>query len=95
MSENGITRDELARNSRKAVLVDVRSADEFAAGSVPGATNVLPDALGSLTVPEGALVVTICNHGGSRSQGAAKSLRERGVDAKYLEGGVKGPKAGH
>jgi rhodanese-related sulfurtransferase len=37
----------------------------------------------------------VCNHGGSRSQGAAKTLRDRGVDARFLVGGVKGARAGH
>ena len=94
---SGITREELAElpKDRTVVLLDVRSAEEFADGSVPGAKNVLPDRLQDEKFARDALVVTVCNHGGGRSQGAAKQLRERGVDAKYLVGGVKGPKAGH
>ena len=94
---SGITREELAQlpKDRTVVLLDVRSAEEFAEGSIPGARNVLPDRLGNEVVPANALVVTVCNHGGPRSQGAAKSLRERGIDAKFLVGGVKGPRAGH
>jgi rhodanese-related sulfurtransferase len=94
---SGITREELAQlpKDRTVVLLDVRSAEEFAEGSIPGARNVAPDRLRDEVVPHGALVVTVCNHGGGRSQGAAKQLRERGVDAKYLIGGVKGPKPGH
>jgi rhodanese-related sulfurtransferase len=94
---SGITRDELAQlpKDRTVVLLDVRSAEEFAEGSIPGARNVPPDQLQDEIVPRDALVVTVCNHGGSRSQGAAKTLRDRGVDARFLVGGVKGPRAGH
>ena len=94
---SGITRDELAQlpKDHTVLLLDVRSAEEFAEGSIPGARNVPPDRLQDEKFPPGALVVAVCNHGGGRSQGAAKSLRERGVDARYLVGGVKGPKAGH
>ena len=91
---SGITREEIPKD-RTVVLLDVRSPEEFAQGSIPGARNVLPDRLQDEVVPSGALVVTVCNHGGSRSQGAARSLRERGVDARFLVGGVKGPRAGH
>jgi len=94
---SGITREELAQlpKDRTVVLLDVRSAEEFAEGSIPGARNVLPDRLQDEVLPRDALVVTVCNHGGPRSQGAAKSLGERGVDARFLVGGVKGPRAGH
>lgn len=83
---------------RTVVLLDVRSPQEFAAGSVPGARNVPPSALAdeARALPADALVVTVCNHGGSRSQGAAQALREHGVaSATHLVGGVHGPKPGH
>ena len=94
---SGITREELAQlpKDRNVILLDVRSAEEFAEGSIPGTRNVPPDRLDDEVVPRDALVVTVCNHGGPRSQGAAKSLRERGIDAMFLVGGVKGPKRGH
>ena len=94
---SAITREELAQlpKDRTVVLLDVRSAEEFAEGSIPGAKNVLPARLQEEIIPRDALVVTVCNHGGPRSQGAAKALRERGIDARFLAGGVKGPRAGH
>jgi rhodanese-related sulfurtransferase len=94
---SGITREQLSEltSDRNVVLLDVRSPEEFAEGTVPGAKNVLPDRLADESIPRDALVVTVCNHGGPRSQGAANALRERGIDARFLVGGVKGPRAGH
>jgi adenylyltransferase/sulfurtransferase len=92
---SGITREELAQLQRTVVLLDVRAPEEFREGSIPGAKNVIPDRLQHEVVPPNALVVTVCNHGGSRSQGAAETLRERGIDARFLVGGVKGPRPGH
>ena len=94
---SAITREQLAEvpKDRPVLLLDVRSPEEFAEGSIPGAKNVLPERLEAEIIPRDALVVTVCNHGGSRSQGAAKALRERGIDARFLAGGVKGPRAGH
>jgi sulfur-carrier protein adenylyltransferase/sulfurtransferase len=100
-SATGITREELAAlvaAGRSVALLDVRSADEFATGSVAGARNVLPEQLAQEVagLPEGTLVVTVCNHGGSRSRGAARTLREGGLaDATHLVGGAKGLEPGH
>jgi rhodanese-related sulfurtransferase len=41
-------------------------------------------------LPAGASVVVHCVHGRQVSQGAAAMLRERGLDARYLEGGIAG-----
>lgn len=69
-------------------LVDVREADEYAAGHVPGAINVplssLEEHLDEL--PEGSFNV-ICQLGG-RSARAVKALEERGYDATNVEGGT-------
>ncbi len=95
---NGISRDALAAmtaTGRTVVVLDVRSPEEFGQGTVDGALNVPADLVADAQLPPGATVVTVCNHGGSRSRGAAEILRARGIDATYLLGGVKGPKAGH
>lgn len=69
-------------------LVDVREADEYAAGHVPGAVNIplssLDEHLDEL--PEGTFNV-ICQLGG-RSAKAVKALEERGFDAINVEGGT-------
>ncbi len=73
-------------------VIDVRSAEEFAATHVPGAINVPLEQLlaGQLPdLPRNAEVVTVCNRGGSRSQGAAERLRALGwSSARALCGGV-------
>lgn len=89
--------DAVASIGAAVALLDVRTPEEFATGSVPGARNVPVEQLADeiARFPEGALIVTICNHGGQRSQGAARSLRDRGLDATHLVGGAKGLRPGH
>ena len=45
-----------------AVIVDLRSPDEFAAGHVEGAINIPLDALAERAseLPQGAVIVTVC-----------------------------------
>ncbi|MEQ1505911.1 MAG: rhodanese-like domain-containing protein [Myxococcota bacterium] len=85
--------DRLAASGRTVELVDVRSPSEFAAGSVPGARSIPADAVveALATLARDRVVVAVCNHGGSRSQGAAAALRAAGfADAGHLVGGVHG-----
>ncbi|MGH8635056.1 MAG: chromate resistance protein ChrB domain-containing protein [Burkholderiales bacterium] len=75
------------------LLIDVRrtpafrAAPDMAAGALrrePGAVAAWAKAL-----PRAASVVTYCVHGHEVSQGAAKALRELGMAACYLEGGLE------
>jgi rhodanese-related sulfurtransferase len=92
----GYTRAEIEAmraSGRTVVLFDVRSAEEFAKGTALDARHLPADqldgALGSL--PREAVLVTVCNHGGHRSQGAAQKLRDAGfAEARHLVGGVAG-----
>ncbi|MCU1542633.1 MAG: putative pyridine nucleotide-disulfide oxidoreductase (putative oxidase) [Microbacteriaceae bacterium] len=70
-----------------ATLVDVRSATEFAAGSIPGAVNVPLDALRARhdELPAGALIVH-CQVG-QRGHTAARLLTQLGHDVANLDGG--------
>ncbi len=72
-----------------ALLVDVRTPDEFARGSVPGACNIPLD-----TLPEKISlfdrardIITICHHG-RRSLQAAEFLCAQGFCAKSMSGGM-------
>ena len=75
------------------IVIDVRRGAAFAASAelVAGALRRDPPALpawaGSL--PKAGKVVVYCVHGHEVSQGAAKALNERGIEAQYLEGGLE------
>ena len=71
-----------------AVILDVRSSEEFAAGHLPNARNVPVDQLPARLAEVGrGPVVCVCTHGGKRSQGAAATLAKAGIDAAWLVGG--------
>jgi rhodanese-related sulfurtransferase len=73
-------------------LVDVRTDADFAADPflVPGAVRrAALDASDWATEFRGRAAVAICRHGHSLSQGAAAWLRQAGVAAEVLEGGIE------
>jgi NADPH-dependent 2,4-dienoyl-CoA reductase/sulfur reductase-like enzyme/rhodanese-related sulfurtransferase len=75
--------------ARGYALIDVRTADEFDRGHIPGALNIpldeLRDRLDEL--PSDHVIVT-CQVG-VRGHTATLLLGERGVDAKNLDGGLQ------
>jgi len=80
--------DELARG---AMLVDVRTAGENAAGSIPGAVNIpvddLRDHLGTQPADfAGRRVIVHCQVG-QRGHTATQILRAHGIDVANLDGG--------
>lgn len=62
-----------------AVLLDVRSPQEFRAGRAPGAKNIPVDQLADRVgeIPVGSTVLTFCQSGG-RSARAARVLADHG-----------------
>ncbi len=75
------------------VVIDVRSAEEYEAGHVPGARRIPLDQLPGrfAELPAGRPVVTYCtmrHRGDSRGERAAALLRERGFQARALDGGL-------
>jgi rhodanese-related sulfurtransferase len=90
--------DELARqHAAGAPIVDVRQTDEFEESRVPGSTLIplatIPDHLTDLTFEHP--VYLICRTG-ARSGRAAQWLRQQGVDAVNVAGGmVAWIEAGH
>src|SRR5262245_51852333 len=76
------------------MLVDVRRAQAFDDDDrlIIGSARRLPEeaAAWSDALPVGRDVVVYCVHGHQVSQGAAATLRDSGVRAAYLEGGIAG-----
>lgn len=75
-----------------AVLVDVREADEFRAGHIPGAVNAPLSALTQTALPKDRPLYLYCLRG-TRSRRAEGMLRRMGYRAKSIGGiaGYKGP----
>jgi NADPH-dependent 2,4-dienoyl-CoA reductase/sulfur reductase-like enzyme/rhodanese-related sulfurtransferase len=72
------------------VLLDVRTADEFAAGHISGATNIPIDDLRSrlAEVPKGREIVAYCQVG-QRGYLATRVLLQHGYRVRNLSGGYK------
>ena len=74
-----------------AVVIDVRSPDEYAEAHVDGALNIPLDALAdrAAELSTDALLVTACGKGGGRSEQGAALLRELGfASVRSLCGGT-------
>ena len=71
------------------LVLDVRESDEWAAGHVAGSTHVplmeLGDRIGELPLVEQTLVVCRSGH---RSAHATAYLRQLGIEAVNLDGGL-------
>jgi rhodanese-related sulfurtransferase len=75
------------------LLIDVRKPNTFDIADVliiGAVRRSPPDVEQWLTsLPVGRPVVAYCAHGGQSSQGVVKTLREKGVKASFLEGGIE------
>lgn len=76
-----------------AVLLDVRRRAAFdqATTLIPGAQWRDPADVGrwARTLPRGQAVIVYCVHGHEVSQATAQYLRDAGIDARYLRGGIE------
>jgi rhodanese-related sulfurtransferase len=76
------------------LLLDVREADEYAAGdTLQGAQNmpmgkVFAEAKKG-NLPKDKKIVTVCKTGG-RCEIVARELQKQGYDIEHLEGGIEG-----
>jgi len=85
--------DLLAGPPEGAVILDVRTPQEFAAGHVPGAVNIphdqLASRLGEIGAAKDAPVVVYCESGG-RASVAASVLQGAGYrDIRHLAGDMR------
>jgi rhodanese-related sulfurtransferase len=75
------------------IVIDVRKAPAFrgAPDMVAGALRRDPGAVAQWvkSLPTAGSAVVYCVHGHEVSQGAAKALREAGIQAQFLEGGIE------
>lgn len=80
-------------SSAAPLLIDVRKNAAFAAASdtLPGAVRRDPLQLDSwaTALPAAAPVLVYCVHGHEVSQNTASALRQRGIQAVYLQGGIE------
>lgn len=88
---------EEVRNTEGAVLIDVRGADEYAAGHIPGAVNLDVNRIGeigSVVSDRNAPIYTYCLTG-RRSGRAVAAFKNAGYTNVKNIGGInkyKGPK---
>ena len=73
------------RATPDAVLVDVREADEFGAGHIPGAVNEPLSAITGTALPKDRPLFLYCLRG-TRSKQAEKLLKYMGYRAKSIGG---------
>jgi rhodanese-related sulfurtransferase len=75
------------------LLIDVRRTPAFLAAPDMAAGALRRDPAGvaswAKALPRASRVVTYCVHGHEVSQNAAKALRDLGISARYLEGGLE------
>lgn len=72
-----------------AIIVDVRSKEEYDQGHITNALNIPLSELSLLmnSIPQNKIVITVCGKGGGRSDQAANLLRTLGFSAQWLCGG--------
>ena len=70
-----------------AILVDVREADEFKSGHIPGAVNEPLSTIDQTTLPKDAPLFLYCLRG-TRSKRAAGILRGMGYKSVKSIGGI-------
>lgn len=68
-------------------LIDCREEDEWRINRLPGARLIPLAVLGASPLPPAVPVIVYCHHG-MRSLRATARLRERGIDAWSMSGGI-------
>lgn len=76
---------ERARQTPGAVLLDVRTEEEYAGGHVPGSRNVPLDHIGRADLDPSAPLFVYCRSG-ARSGQACAILKQRGYNATNIGG---------
>jgi NADPH-dependent 2,4-dienoyl-CoA reductase/sulfur reductase-like enzyme/rhodanese-related sulfurtransferase len=82
--------DPAVLDEEPGLLLDVRTVDEFAAGTIPGAVNIPLDELRSrlLELPKDREILAFCQVG-QRGYMATRILMQAGFDVRNVSGGYK------
>ena len=75
-----------ARETKDAVLLDVRAWEEYAGGHVPGSKNIPLDRIGLISLEKNKPLFVYC-HSGARSRQACSVLKQKGYEV-YNIGGI-------
>ena len=75
-----------------ALILDVRTPEEFASGHIPNAINIPLDTIGSEPIPQlpkkDQVILVYCRSG-NRSKTASQKLAEQGYTQIFEFGGIK------
>ena len=78
---------EMYKTTTGAILVDVREADEYASGHIPGAVNAPLSVITSTTFPKDAPLFLYCLRG-TRGKRAERILKKLGYTRAKSIGGI-------
>jgi len=76
-------------NQRHAVVVDIRPAEQFAAGHIAQARNVPFDEIEHAALPKNKPLVVVCDMGRHAGRAAVKLKSLGHAEVAVLEGGVR------
>ena len=79
------------KSESRAVLLDVRSADEYAAGHIPRSRNLPLDQIGKAqsAIPDRSMPVYVYCEKGSRAKKACAQLEKEGYTNVHCIGGIE------
>ncbi len=83
--------DKLIRDRKDVIVLDVRTADEFAEGHIPGAKNLSiidPEFDAGIKAYEGKPVLVHCASGARSRQALVKMMKLNFPELNHLEGGI-------
>lgn len=77
----------VAGKTKDTVIIDVRTEDEVAAGTMPGALNIPTEEIAGriAEIPKDKKIITFCSTG-IRAEMAYIALKDKGYSAKFLNG---------
>lgn len=81
----------MMETEKNYIILDVRKADEYASGHIPGAINVANESIGTAEIPElpdkAQLILVYCRSG-NRSKQASEKLVKLGYTNIVEFGGI-------